>query len=157
MDTQKVFVMKNSHRHQMTQNITAAISKPLKYLSVIMFLSLEKLQAWNNFTRYTNLVLEIPAIQINWKPKYKIISWTKFYFFPQLPELSLQFVVSSCYNQECFTYDKEETTRMASKLFREDIATKLDDVSALSWPPTLEAISDGSRNPQNSVVFIKAT
>ena len=67
-------------------------------------------------------------------------------------------MVSSCYNQECFTYDKEETTRMASKLFREDIATKLDDVSALSWPPTLESISDGSRNPQNSVfVFIKAT
>ena len=80
MDTQNVFVMKNSHQHQMTQNMTAAISKPLKYLPVIMFLSLEKLQAWNNFTIYTNFALEIPAIEVNWNPDYKIISWTKFSF-----------------------------------------------------------------------------
>ena len=57
--------MKNSHQHEMTQDVTAAISKPLKYLSVIMFLSLEKLQASKNFPIYTNLVLEIPAIEVN--------------------------------------------------------------------------------------------
>ena len=73
MDTQKVFVMKSSHQHQTTQNMKAAISKPLKYLPVIMFLSLEKLQAWNNFTIYTNLVLEIPAIEVKGKLDYKII------------------------------------------------------------------------------------
>ena len=50
---------------------------------------------------------------------------------------STEFVVSSCYNQECFTYDKEETMRIAAKLLREDIVTKLDDISDLSWPPTL--------------------
>ena len=81
---QKVFVMKNSHQHQMTQNMTAAISKPLKYLLVIMFLSLEKLQAWNNFTIYTNLVLEIPAIEVNWNvshtTKKKRFEWLRNYF-----------------------------------------------------------------------------
>ena len=34
---------------------------------------------------------------------------------------SKEFVVSSCYNQECFTYDKEETIQMAAKLLQEDI------------------------------------
>ena len=38
---------------------------------------------------------------------------------------------------KCFTYDKEEAIRMAAKLLREDIVKKLDDVSNLSWPPTL--------------------
>ena len=32
-----------------------------------------------------------------------------------------EFVVSSCYNHEYFTYDKEETIRMATKLLREGI------------------------------------
>ena len=36
---------------------------------------------------------------------------------------------------------------MAAKILREDIVQKLDDVSYLSWPPTLEAVSDDSRKP----------
>ena len=54
-------------------------------------------------------------------------------------------MVSSCYNHECFIYDKEETILMAAKLLLEDIVKKLDDVSDLSWPPTLETVSDDSR------------
>ena len=34
---------------------------------------------------------------------------------------------------------------MAAKLLLEDIVKKLDDVSDLSWPPTLETVSDDSR------------
>ena len=48
-------------------------------------LKLGKAQAWNKFTIYRNLGLEIPPIEVNWESDYKIISWTKFYFFPQLP------------------------------------------------------------------------
>ena len=44
---------------------------------------------------------------------------------------STEFVVSSCYNQECFAYDKEEAIRMAAKLLR--------------------AVSDDSRKPPDSV------
>ena len=39
---------------------------------------------------------------------------------------------------------------MAAKLLREDIVKKLD-VSDLSWLPTLEAVSDDSRKPPDSV------
>ena len=54
------------------------------------------------------------------------------FFSPTTGTQSTEFVVSSCYNQECFTYDKEETIRMAAKLLRKDIVKKLDDVSDLS-------------------------
>ena len=40
---------------------------------------------------------------------------------------------------------------MAAKLLRECIVKKLDDVSNLSWPSTLEAVSDDSRKPPDSV------
>ena len=73
------------------------------------------------------------------------------FLFPTTRTQSTEFVISSCYNQECFTCDKEETIRMTAKLLWEDIVKKLDDVSDLSWPPTLEAVSDDSRKPPNSV------
>ena len=73
------------------------------------------------------------------------------FLFPTTRTQSTEFVISSCYNQECFTCDKEETIRMAAKLLWEDIVKKLDDVSDLSWPPTLEAVSDDSRKPPDSV------
>ena len=40
---------------------------------------------------------------------------------------------------------------MAAKLLREDIVKKLDDLSDFSWPPALEAVSDDSRKPTDSV------
>ena len=40
---------------------------------------------------------------------------------------------------------------MAAKLRREDIVKKLDDVSDLSWPRKLEAVSDDSRKSLDSV------
>ena len=40
---------------------------------------------------------------------------------------------------------------MAAKLRREDIVKKLDDVSDLSWPRKLEAVSDDSRKSPDSV------
>ena len=40
---------------------------------------------------------------------------------------------------------------MAAKLLWECIVKKVDDVSNLSWPSTLEAVSDDSRKPPDSV------
>ena len=40
---------------------------------------------------------------------------------------------------------------MAAKLRREDIVKKLGDVSDLSWPRKLEAVSDDSRKSLDSV------
>ena len=69
----------------------------------------------------------------------------------QILFLSLTIRTKSCYSQECFTYDKKEKIQTAARLLGKDIVKKLDDNSDLSWPATLEAVSDDSREPPDSV------